>query len=529
MSNTPSISNRIRSFLNKAIKGKFANALIDALAKGDGFNEQNIVALKDNIFIATAEQRYLDKLLASYGIVRPPGVGIDDKNFRDLAISITNKKLVTSIFLEVLELFYGEDAVKANVLSSIEEPYTLSHGMDLYIEQDGKEKPLKIEFKAADFKNIAAAQAIEIATVISREAVKNGYSLYATDYLDSTTGKKYVQVFSGTRGPKSYITIVGGSAQNVLIFPALKLTTQMAGTAFDVTINGGVVRYTWIGGPDPGLQNVEVGDYVNIKSPPFPSEHAGSFTIKKVVSDVVGLGFFEIENPIVQTTGSFVLSSIDDLRFFKPKKNTINDLKRFATIYEVNPYETVIFIPATTRIVKRDIVGAWHIHNDGADTSFLGSYLYNPKSGYLITKTSTVLGQKIEAGQSYSVIPVGNSIDFKDEPGFLVFDFGTSNQEGPVRYLGRPSNNTLLLDAAYTFKKTHLLGSNVSFLRHPKPFTPSVDGLDYPTYLTGTIKGRIEAEKISKELAAAGIFLNIIIVYPNGPGLNNVKDVYSGD
>jgi len=529
MADNPTTFQRLRALLNKAIKGKFTNALLESLAVGDEFNEQNILAMKDNLFVATAEKRFLDKLLASMGVIRPPGVGIDDDSFRNLAISTTNNQLVSNIFLEVLELFYGEDAVKANVLASSEETYVLTDGMDIYIKQDGKDIPLRVEFKTSDFENIATASAIEIASIISREAVKGGYTLYATDYLDAAAGKTYLQLYSGTKGPKSAISVVGGSAQNIFRFPTLKPTTQIAGTQFTVTVEGGSVRYTWSGGADPGLQNIDVGDYVNLKYTPFPYEQSGSFVITKVVPDVVSSGYFEVNNPIVQTGGVVVLANVDDLRVFAPKRNTLNDLTRFATLYEVNPYEVVIYLPATTKIVKRELIGGWHAHVNSANKSFAGSYLFNPKSGFSISKEAVTASQAINAGQVYTVISATSpTTAFPDEIGFVVLDYGTSNQEGPIRYLGRPSNNTLLLDASYTFKKTHV-NADVTLVRSVKPYTPTVDGSDYPTYLTGTIKGRVEAESLANKLVAAGVFLNIIVVYPKGPGLNSVEAIYAED
>jgi hypothetical protein len=529
MADNPTTFQRLRALLNRAIKGKFTNALLESLAVGDEFNEQNILAMKDNLFVATAERRFLDKLLASMGVIRPPGVGIDDDSFRNLAISTTNNQLVSNIFLEVLELFYGEDAVKANVLANGEETYQLTDGMDLYIKQDGKDIPLRVEFSANDFENIAQAKAIEIASIISREAVKGGYTLYATDYLDAGAGKTYLQLYSGTKGPKSAISVVGGSAQNIFKFPSLKATTQIAGTQFTVTVEGGSVRYTWSGGADPGLQNVDAGDYVNIKYSPFPFEQSGSFTVTKVVPDVVSSGYFEITNPIVQTGGTIVLADADDLRFFFPRRNTLNDLTRFATLYEINPYEVVIFLPATTKIVKRELIGGWHVHSNGVDKSFTGSYMFNPKSGFPITKESVAASQPINAGQVYTVISATSpTTAFPDEIGFVVLDYGTSNQEGPIRYLGRPSNNTLLLDASYTFKKTHV-NADITLVKSVKPYVPTVDGTDYPTYLTGTIKGRVEAEALANKLVAAGVFLNIVVVYPQSKGWNSVLDAYGED
>lgn len=520
---------RLKKYLNPAINGKFANALLKAVAKGDDITDFNVMALKDNLFIATAQKRYLDKLLAGIGFTRPTGVGIDDKSVREIAVAVTNQKVVTNIFLLSLELFYGEDATKANTTSLLAEPFNLSDGQDLFIKQDGFDQPLRVEFKAERFDNIASAKAIEVASVISQEAIKNGYTLYATTYLDAATNLNYVRIFSGTRGSKSSIQIVGGTAQNALRFPDLRPTTQAAGTQFTVSYSGEVIRYTWTGGTDPGLAFVQKGDYVIISSPPFPQEHAGSFEVVDVLADGVGVGYFEIVNPLVQTTGTYVLSSPSQLRFYHPKRNSVFDLIRKALVFEVNPYEVVVFMPATSQIVKRILRGSWHLHIDSANSDYPNGYIFNPKSGISISSITTTLNQDILAGRIYSVIDCANTSQFPNEMGYLVFNYGKENQEGPIRYLSKPSNSTLLLDSSYIFKNNHSIGSDITLIRRIQPYQPKNDGSDYAAYLTGTTKGRVEAEKLIKAITAAGIFLNIIIVYPEGPGLNNIEDVYAPD
>ena len=85
-----------------------------------------------------------------------------------------------------------------------------------------------------------------------------------------------------------------------------------------------------------------------------------------------------------------------------------------------------------------------------------------------------------------------------------------------------------MLDPSYIMKHTHV-NPDVTLLRSTKPYSPKTDGSDYPTYLTGTVQGTIAAENISNEIAAAGIFVNVIIVYPKGPGIDDVVYAYSGD
>lgn len=521
---------RLRKYLNPTLKGQFVDALLKAIAKGDSFNDFNVLALKDNLFLATAEKKYLDKLLAGIGFTRPVGVGIDDASVRNIAIATTNTKTVANVLLQVLELFYGDDAVKAHIMSDFTEPFALINGDVLLIQQDGFDNPLRVEFKANDFDNIAAAKAVEVAAVISKTALQSGYTLYADTYLDAVTNQTHVRIFSGTRGSKSSIQVIGGSAQNALRFPAIRPTTQAAGTQWTVSIIGDVVRYTWTGGPNPSLNFIQKGDYVVISSPPFPAVHAGSFTITNVLPEGVGIGYFEIVNPLVQTGGIYTLGSANQMRFYEPQKRTIFNLLRKAMIFEVNPYEIVIFMPATSQIVKRSLIGAWHLHPNAASSDFLSSYLYNPKSGFSISSISGTLNQTLEPGEIYSVIQFSSSTaQFPDSMGFLVFNYGYSNQEGPVRYLARPSNNTLLLDSSYIFQQKHNVGSSVTLLRSVRPYQPKATGEDYAIYLTGTTRGRVEAERLIEAITAAGIFLNIIIVYPEGPGLNNVVDVYAPD
>jgi len=86
--------------------------------------------------LATASEQFLDRLLAGIGVERPAGVGIDDDLIRDIAIKQTNSKIVSNIFLDILEVFYGEEATRANVNSGIEERYRLEDGMTLLVLED---------------------------------------------------------------------------------------------------------------------------------------------------------------------------------------------------------------------------------------------------------------------------------------------------------------------------------------------------------------------------------------------------------
>lgn len=672
---------RLRKFLNQQLKGKFWDALLNSLAEGDNFNEENILWAKKNMFLATSTDRMLERRMAALGIIKPIGTGIDDDTFRELGIKQTNTKLVSNIFLDVYETFYGSDAVRASIKSSASEFYQLYDGMTLHILADNNKKPLTITFLSKDFENIATASASEVAAIITRQAFNAGYTLYAEPEIDFDTGNIHVKISSGTKGPKSSLTIIGGAAQNILQFPATTDALVQIGTGFTPSFVGQYIRFTWTSGPDPKLTYLNIGDYANLYGSNLLESNRGHFRIENISGGPIGESYFEIINPnfqmqppIIATgvpgvsgsgqvirnipilpaftglvrssniltistsvnhdlsigdiitisgaenpsfNGTFAITSVTpttievlqngpdassgsglvqsifdieiapvgasrsvgvstitttinhnfivgqtievsdvidssfngeytitgvtvntitydqnytaDIVFFKTQRTTLQSLARYATLYEVNPYEIVAFLPATSNIVKRNLFGSWHINNSVLESQFLGSYIYNSKSGYAISKTETALNDVVGVGQVKRVLFGQDTSQFPDQEGFLVFEYGTSNEEGPVRYLGRPSSGSWLIDPSYKFKKRHEVGASVTQISSLTPYQPKTDGSDYQAYVTGTIQGRVAAIELTNKLAASGINVNIVIVYPQGPGLASVEDVYGED
>lgn len=679
--NPDDVAYRLRTYTNPAIKGPFASAMLAALAAGDSMNEMNLLAAKPQMFLATATGTFLDRLFAKIGITRPAGVGIDDTLFRQMGIAITANKLVRNIFLEVLEIFYGLDAVRANVLSGTPEGYVLTNGMTLTILVDNNTQPLTITFSTDDFTDISDASALEVSNAISTAAFNAGYTITASVFNDNVNNENFVQLLSGTRGPLSAITVIGGSAQNILNFPQRSTAVPEMGTQFATSFVGQYVRFTWVGGPSPLLEFVSPGDYVNIYGAQYLSPNQGTFTIQDLQDGPVNLAYFDIINPlfvpqgtvtltavggasgnglatttavavqaptgavrisgvstittasphgfsagqtvtiegvdntsfngtftIISTTtftfsydqlgansqsgngqasvsyklqpingavrvsgvstitltqnhnlqvgqlititgvndssfdGTFSITSIgsnsftysqtasNDLVFFTPVRETIQSQPRYASVYEVNPYEVVIFLPATTQIIKRSLIGAWHVHGGPTDHTFLGSYSFDSTSGFPITGNQTTLTQTIEQGSIQTVGFGQDTASFPDSTGYLVFEYGSTNQEGPVKYIGRPSDGSWLLDPSYKFQKTHAVGATVNLLAGRSPYQPKTDGSDYQAFATGTVTGRVAATKLIQSLTASGIFLNVIIVYPKGPGIQNIQGVvYAGD
>lgn len=155
-----------------------------------------------------------------------------------------------------------------------------------------------------------------------------------------------------------------------------------------------------------------------------------------------------------------------------------------------------------------------------------GPYMYDLTQPFTVSATGTVLTQSLD-GTDPRVFTVKDASQFPDEQGYLIFDYGYESQEGPVPYIGRPSNNTLLISPAYTIKNPHIIGADVALVAVKGSVTVTKDGLDWPFYITDVVSGRIYAQSLIQSVAATGINIVFTILYPNDIGLGKWGTQYT--
>lgn len=650
----------LRQLLSKAIGGPNTDTILKTLSLPINYLVKNVQAIHNNAYIVTASERYLDERLADFGIVRPPKVGLSDDVFRNIGISIINKKQVRELLMRILNVIFGESLTQANVKSGNVEPYNLDDDDILKISFDGGPS-VDIVFKSDQFLNINAATAQEIADVITKSLRSQGKTGRA--FAQDDGAGAYVVVSSDTNGPQSTVQILGGRAQNVLQFPEARPTTGGPSTQWTITlVSGGSARFTWTGGANPNVGKVRIGDYVNIFGSGFSSSNRGVFTITDVKGGPVSSAYFEVFNPTavaeVVTQGT-----ADAILFYNPVKIKLSNRSKYAAVFQEEASLLEVFIPATTRIIRRERKGAAYIHEpvitntvftfgknkivdltlpspssivdgsyfnlDAADgtlyyvyfsnspfvdpmpplrtgilvditglttatqvaqaaaaainanpnfnvltppgptirvswnqsgvaptpvnvsltglgisvfqegvnevstttssinpESFLpdqeGPYSFDLTQPFVLSEVATTLTSSVFLG-SGNVINVVSSASFPEAENtvnYLMFNYGKDNQEGPVPYLNRPSNTTLLTTPAYVFKNTHDVGSEVRLVSQIGTVLIAENGADYPAYITDVVSGRIYAENLINELKAAGINVIIYILYPGDEGLS---------
>jgi hypothetical protein len=357
------IENVLRKFFNPALKGPNWAAILAGLAAGDRTNWENAKKAFDQLFLSTASGLYLDRRASDVGQRRPANVGMSDELFRRLAVTVKTKKLTEEAILEVLEVFYGSDAVRAFSTAEPAEPYALNDEDELVIVIDERER-IVVRFDKKHFVRIYEATALEIAAAITRTLKEAGSQAYATAYSDPVTQQTYVRLYSGSVGLTSSVRIVGGRAQCALRFPLsifhLGGFSPAVWSWENASDTPGRVRIV----PDSqfDLDQVREGDlvYIFANDPSFDAANLrGTYEIKAVNTfylpafPLVGRAqTFDIEAEDV-SDGSGTQTDVTEVMFFRPTKRTIYNEARRAIVAR-SGVDVDIVIPATTEAVSRE-------------------------------------------------------------------------------------------------------------------------------------------------------------------------------
>lgn len=194
------------------------NGVLSGWAEGDCIVLKQIPEFKDQLFVETADLTYLDRLGANVNVVRPEGVGMKDEDYRNLipVMSYVPKQIRKPIH-RLLEIWYKDEAVYANLTSGAAEPYDLSGvvGGELEFTIDGTET-VSIEIRNIDYEDVSAATAAEIALSINK--LDTSGRIVAKSRKDSSTKLNHLNVRTTTYGPTGRIKVSSGSVQAILSF-----------------------------------------------------------------------------------------------------------------------------------------------------------------------------------------------------------------------------------------------------------------------------------------------------------------------
>lgn len=380
---------------------KFTNAFYDALDEAIAHAESMIESSQDQFFLNTADPEYLFKLAARSGFTLPRNSGLNIDGFRPLApVMIYRPKNVLDTLIQILEIYFSPTLVRPNIISGVEENYSLDDGDDLIIRTRRGEVTVTVDANAfSDVNNVSAS---ELASYLNFSQ-----DLYQADvFLNRSSGKNFIRLISRGYGPGEIIQVIGGTLQNLLQFPNVVPTTNTAGTRWVIskpTSYSDLVTFTYQSGPVPNVFEARINDYVTIRNM-FNVSSTGLLTVPvldqfgnqvvdgngdPVVITIslsegnysvlngsfqvvdVGYDYFTIraQRFLSETFSSLPVNGLwqelspNDIVFTENYAHRITDLDQFALITEAQSSEDtlIVTVPAVPPIIKRYLQGAWHI------------------------------------------------------------------------------------------------------------------------------------------------------------------------
>lgn len=344
-------------------------AILLAINSNDEFVMRTIQACIDQLFLSTANGKYLVQLGEEQGFTMPANSGLDIRAYRVLVpLMVSAPKQVRRTIDEMLQAFYGVDRTKPSITATIFEPYNLSSGDDIIVEtESGRISVAILADQVSDISNVTAA---ELAAVLN--TVQNLYT--ADTKLDRSTNRKFLRITSKAEGANAYVKIVGGTLQNLLQFPFARATLQEAGTVWNVTKESqytDVTKFTWDGlNTNPQVYRIQSGDIVTIRGLvdgllPY-SKLNGSYEVLDS-----GYDYFVIRNQgFTYTSGSITQVAANDFFFTSSQRSTLYDQPEYALTGETSYNTATVTAPAIPPLARRFLAGSAHLH--GYEGNILG-------------------------------------------------------------------------------------------------------------------------------------------------------------
>ena len=145
------------------------------------------------------------------------------------------------------------------------------------------------------------------------------------------------------------------------------------------------------------------------------------------------------------------------------------------------------------------------------NTDKKGTYMWDLDYPFTVHAEVADLDQPIYVGQNFRVLQVtGNTLP--NSEGYLIINFGLSNEEGPIKYY-RIDSNGLSIDSLYYFKNAHSAGSRFNLI-DVAPKAISTTGGDYALYVVDPKAALTVLEDDILSLKTAGIFTRFNVLYP---------------
>jgi len=372
------------------------NALLDGVDDIVDQLEKYTEYAQNQFFFTTADAEYVFKLAARSGFYLPRDAGLNIEGLKPLApLMINQPKTSLEILLRVLEIYFSQTLTRPSVISAQAEPYRLKEKDDLIVKTRDAEHCLTVDKSMfSDIKNVSAS---ELATYINSVQ----YHYIATVFYDRIVEKNKIRLTPNGSGLNEIIQVIGGTLQNLLLFPNIIPTTNSFQTRWlvsKVAEYSDIVTFTYLDGPPPSIHLAKIGDIVTIRgqfdvgtsgAAQIPVQDIfgndvidnygnlvtvlvyliqGNYSVLNGTYEIIDVGYdyFKIRNKYLRlptgNIGEVVQLSQRDIIFTENIPHRVYDQETFSYITEMTDDELSVTVPAVPPIVKRFLQGAWHAY-----------------------------------------------------------------------------------------------------------------------------------------------------------------------
>lgn len=170
---------------------------------------------------------------------------------------------------------------------------------------------------------------------------------------------------------------------------------------------------------------------------------------------------------------------------------------------------------ATNERMLSGLMATFQQTSPSVNPYYFGAYIYDPAGvdyGFVVGDILTKLTTPIYKGDNLLSIDVPNVDEFPLS-GYLILEYGTDRQEGPIRYIN-VAVGQLIVDPSYVFQKAHGVDAQVQIVRSVEAIKLGIDGSQYPVYITGTTAARDFLFSLVRQIVAAGVFVSTEVNLP---------------
>jgi hypothetical protein len=141
-----------------------------------------------------------------------------------------------------------------------------------------------------------------------------------------------------------------------------------------------------------------------------------------------------------------------------------------------------------------------------------GNYVWDIRADYVLSDIKTTLSKEILASTNLKILEIEPNDQILNEEGWLMLEYGTSKQEGPIKIISKPYPNIIFIDPAYSFIYNHDVGSGVTLLS--KIGAIEIKGNELAPYITDTSVIRTLTQELIAEIKSTGCYVDYLIKYP---------------